>query len=954
MKKLNRISTLILLFSIIAAIDAQPIQSFFDVSNLNGTNGFNMVFEGTAEINSIADAGDINGDGINDLIVTDPSEIPSGSGTNTGRVYIVFGSDNGYPSLLNLSELDGSNGFYINGSTEPILLGIDVDGLGDINGDGFDDFIISSSFINNQNNNPNDDFGAYVIFGKSSFPNILDPALLDGSDGFKIFTSPFPGASPNVNMAGDINGDGLNDILLGDQPTLAFPGTNLPKAYVIFGKTSFPSSIDALNLNGSDGFIFEGDIDFTGSEIAGGGDINNDGFDDVIIGSLETNYVIYGKNSSFNPLMTPTDINGNNGFVLDPPQATNFSSVSFLNDINGDGINDIALGISLADPNGLNDAGQAVVVFGQSNGFSSPFDFTTLDGSNGFIINGINADDKFGSDVANVDDFNGDGLSDLLVFADISSSLIPERSFLIYGSNGNFPLIIEASSLDGSNGFAFNSGLPTLGGTFGALDLNNDGLSDIACLTGVFVSSVIFGTNVNAPYFTNVIENQSTFENGNSIIIDLEGRVTDDDSDDSFITFQITNNSNSSLISTSITNNVLIIEPLQDQNGEGDLTLTATSDGLIVQNRFTVFVNEVPLYEQSGIFDTNNVQASQFFPDVNAALESADNFIISSGESWTINRVTVEGAFNGTAPEIGLVIIYDDNQGNVGNPIFSSQDIQLVSTINDGSYELLISNPPTLQTGTYWISVQAKKEFNPGQNQWFWGYFQPEINQDYYFQDSNQLLGATSPVVYSPSGNNGAHIFSLFGNSTGGSPNLAPTISDITFSIDENSTVSSVVGTIIASDPENSPITYSIAAGNSLGGFQIDENNGEISVADSVPLDFETNPTFILVVVANDGELSEFAFVTINLNDLDDDLSISANQESLIKVYPNPFKNKIKVDIPESVKIDKASILDIQGRLIYTIEDLNRLVNLEFLQSGTYILKIQYKSKNISYKIIKE
>lgn len=755
-------------FFLIVAISikakAQAIPQNFDVSNLNGTNGFNISFEGNMELGSITNAGDINGDGIEDLVITDPSARPNNFQGNIGRAYVIFGTNNGFPSLLNLTELDGTNGFYINGFTEPFLLGTDVSGLGDINGDNFDDFIISSVMTNNGNSA---DFGAYVIFGKSNFPKELDPALLDGTNGFKIKTSSFPQTSPSVSFAGDINGDGLNDILLGDTSALAFPGTNLPKAYIVFGNSSFTSVTDALTLNGSNGFIFEGDIDFTGSEISGGGDINNDDFDDIIIGSINTNYIIYGKSTSFNAKITPNDIDGTNGFTISPPQATTFSSISFLKDINNDELNDMALGIALADPNGRNNAGQTVIIFGKSGGFGASFDLNTLDGSSGFVINGVSSGDNFGFDVTNINDFNGDGISDVMIYADGVNSQTPERSYIVYGRNDNFPSFFEASSLDGSNGFALNAGVRLIGGAFTSLDINNDGLSDIASVSFINLSSVIFGTNATTPYFTSVIGNQSTTENGSEIVIDLNDKVTDDDSDDNLITFEVTSNTNSSLVSTSIVNNVLTIKPLQDQIGKTDITITATSDGLKVRNRFTVSVIEVPLYEQIGFSNTNNSHISQIFTDLGGAVESADNFTIPDGETWTLERVTVDALYIGNKPENGVVIIYEDDNGNVGNKIYTSTDISIMTTEIPVRFSLSFPSSLELQSGNYWISVQAKQNFNPGQNRWFWGYAKPAIQNDFYIQDSEKLLGATSPTTYNNSGRDGALVFSLYGEKTG-------------------------------------------------------------------------------------------------------------------------------------------------------------------------------------------
>ncbi|MEQ9302781.1 MAG: cadherin domain-containing protein, partial [Marinoscillum sp.] len=100
--------------------------------------------------------------------------------------------------------------------------------------------------------------------------------------------------------------------------------------------------------------------------------------------------------------------------------------------------------------------------------------------------------------------------------------------------------------------------------------------------------------------------------------------------------------------------------------------------------------------------------------------------------------------------------------------------------------------------------------------------------------------------------------------------NTAPTADDGTFIIDENSTVSTLVGMVTASDLEDDDLTLSITSGNELGAFQIDLNTGELSVADASILDFESNPTFELSVEVSDGVFTDEATITIDLTDINE------------------------------------------------------------------------------------
>ncbi|MEQ9669801.1 integrin alpha [Coleofasciculus sp. G2-EDA-02] len=119
----------------------------------------------------------INGDGIDDLIIG--ARFADNNGRNSGSSYVVFGSRDSFSSTLDLSQLDGSNGFRLDGTPTVVEFGSSVSSAGDINGDGIDDLIIGAYTAG-----PG---FSYVVFGsRDGVKAILNLSGLDGSNGFRL------------------------------------------------------------------------------------------------------------------------------------------------------------------------------------------------------------------------------------------------------------------------------------------------------------------------------------------------------------------------------------------------------------------------------------------------------------------------------------------------------------------------------------------------------------------------------------------------------------------------------------------------------------------------------------------------------------------------------------------------------------------------------------------------
>ncbi|SHH89784.1 HYR domain-containing protein [Flavobacterium defluvii] len=301
-----------------------------DLGLLDGTNGF-AIRNDTPSNNfpetgyGVSSAGDLNGDGIDDFMISDPTR-ESSYGYELGHVYVIFGKNGGFPANFNLSALNGTNGFTLIGNDSYGNLGEAITSVGDLNGDGFQDIAVITRGSGAGNGK------CIIIYGKNGgFPAVLRGNDINGSNGFVITGDALIGKiGKKVSGLGDINGDKIPDIGIG---TSYYDQTKL---FVIFGRSdNFPAEFNISQINGTNGFMVENSVApvnyYAGINKAG--DVNGDGLYDIFVSA---EYILFGK-TSFAKTIDLKDLDGSNGFKV-----SNYFGFEFgyAGDFNGDGIDD--------------------------------------------------------------------------------------------------------------------------------------------------------------------------------------------------------------------------------------------------------------------------------------------------------------------------------------------------------------------------------------------------------------------------------------------------------------------------------------------------------------------------------------------------------------------------------------------------------------------------------------
>ncbi len=394
---------------------------------------------------SVGTAGDVNGDGYADIIIGEPYYGNEAPFIDRGRVFVWYSP---------IEDENSDPDWMVEGNQGGALLGFSVGTAGDVDRNGYSDLVIGAPGYNSDGKTDN---GKVYVYRRTASGTIGSPwTAVGGQSGAKLGYS--------VGTAGDVDGDGYSDVMIG-APYYDGGAADDGRAYVYRGYSSglLPEPWMAQG---------EGANNYFGYSASAAGDVNGDGYADVIIGA-------YGYTSAGSPETGRAYVyHGSAGGARENADQTLTGSpgsrfgysVSAAGDVNGDGYADVMVGAPLYD-GGQTDEGRAYVFHGSSSGANASADWA---------VESDQAGVRFGQAVNAAGDVDGDGYADVIVGAPLSSGKQGEtewddagRAYVYHGSPASLNTAAEWTAQGGASGDYLGNSLGTAG------DVNGDGYADV-------------------------------------------------------------------------------------------------------------------------------------------------------------------------------------------------------------------------------------------------------------------------------------------------------------------------------------------------------------------------------------------------------------------------------------------------------------------------------------------
>jgi hypothetical protein len=388
---------------------------------------------------SLAAAGDVDGDGFDDFLVGAANF--DASFPEAGRVLLFRGSPAG------LSPLPA---WSLEGSQEGELLGTSVAGAGDLDGDGFSDLVVGAPGYSGAV--PNE--GAIRVYrGSTLGPSTSPEVLITGGKSDSQF-------GVALERAGDINGDGLGDFLVG-APRFPNNGELSGRVFLYLGRESGLATRPAWIAQG-----FR-EVSAFGQSLAGGGDLNGDGYGDLMIGAAQFEASLLGVGQTLAYAGGAGAPSNEPSVTIQEESAGSLIGASLCDagDVNGDGFSDVLAG-AFTHTGAYFEGGKALLFLGSVTGLQT---------SPTWSFEGSQTRMWFGRSTSSAGDVNGDGFDDLIVGAPyFDNGQSDEGAVFVFAGSQSGPSIFPSWLIEGNQPYAqFGWSVSSAG------DVNGDGYADV-------------------------------------------------------------------------------------------------------------------------------------------------------------------------------------------------------------------------------------------------------------------------------------------------------------------------------------------------------------------------------------------------------------------------------------------------------------------------------------------